>query len=114
MKDIQGELCAWLENATSVACYRDYPVGEPDEFITAPRRGGGFSEGGVDEAMFVIAARAKSPTRAREIMYEVIDAVRGMIAHRYVFNIDVQSVYEENDSTTGQFCWKATVVLTCE
>lgn len=113
MKDIQGTVAGWLQDSTGIPSYRAVPSNPPAEYRTVARRGGGLSMcNRVDTPLFVVANRAATSKRARELAYDAVDSLNQMTKHTDVFSVDVQSVYEENDPDTKQPRWKITVAVT--
>lgn len=111
---IEIEIRDYLNSAEvelSAAVYTEQPATKPNEFFLLEKIGESITDQ-IKRATIVIQSHAKSLYRASEMSTEVISAMLEMIAEDGISRVSLNSNTNYTDSTTKQYRYQATFVVT--
>lgn len=110
--DIEPVVCAAMTRECGFPCYQEVPESPPAEFATCARRGGGETQGQVDNPTLVLAFRAPNRRRAHEMKEAGKACVKRLPAENpHVMGAEINSDYREDDPETGHPRYKLTAIL---
>lgn len=112
--NVEATVARLLRDAIGTAGYLDVPAERPTEFFTVEQTG---SNEGRALSRVSLAVQAWAPTRyrARELAYQLKDAVYSLDSEANIFNPEVEGVYNDPDPDSGAPRYQlGVVVYICE
>ena len=112
--NIESTVARLLRDATRTKAYLDVPADRPDEFITVEQTGSAERRN-LSRVSLAVQAWASTRYRARELAYQLKEAVYSLDSEANIFNPEVEGIYNNPDPDSGAPRYQlGVVVYICE